>query len=144
MLHLNRKTEYACMALVMMMRSDDVGFHPVSSREISEAYQIPSAALSKVLQSLASHGIIKSIQGPKGGYVLGKPAQDISLLSVFAIFESDMAVADCMKEEKITCPQWMACSIKEPFSEMNKKIYEVISEFTVKDLNKERNFQLGK
>ncbi len=135
MLHFNRKTEYALISLEHMFRKRGLGLADLTStREVSEHYQIPYPLLAKVLQKLAGKGLVKSVHGTKGGYILGKRPEDISVADVAEIFEGPLAVAECLKEEKITCPQWDGCRIKNPLTELNHKIYHMLADTSVADL----------
>lgn len=135
MLHFNRKTEYALIAMEHMIRKGEDGAAVLTStREIAAAYQIPYPLLAKVLQQLASKGIIKSVHGTKGGYILVKQPEDVSVADVVEIFEGPWAVAECFKEEKITCPQWDDCRIKTPLYELNHKIYHMLAATSIADL----------
>ncbi len=105
-----------------------------SAREIADAYHIPYPLLAKVLQKLAAKGMIKAVHGTKGGYVLARRAAEISVADVVEIFEGPVAVAECLREEKITCPQWDGCHIKAPFSELNNKIHDLLANTKIADL----------
>jgi DNA-binding IscR family transcriptional regulator len=104
MLKLNRKTEYALMAIQYMCHREVEPGEVANTREISEAYHIPYPLLAKVMQRLAAKGVIKSIHGTKGGYQLAKRPENI------------------------------VCSIKDPLSELNNKIYSLLSHTSIKDL----------
>ncbi len=134
MLHFNRKTEYALLAIEHMIGRENQNQSITSVREVSEAYHIPQPLLAKVLQKLAANGLIKAVHGTKGGYVLAKRPGDISVAHVVEVFEGPFAVAECFNGEKITCPQWDNCLIKDPFYELNYKIYSLLSATTVADL----------
>ncbi len=134
MIHFNRKTEYALMAIEHMLQKQGQLPGLSSVREISEQHRIPYPLLAKVLQKLSVKGLIKSVQGTKGGYILAKNPSDMTVASIVEIFEGPFAVAECFNGEKITCPQWEGCSIRTPFSELNNKIYHLLSETTVADL----------
>ncbi|MBI2083362.1 MAG: Rrf2 family transcriptional regulator [Deltaproteobacteria bacterium] len=136
MLHFNRKTEYALLALEHMARKDDSTETVTSAREIAIAHRIPYPIMAKVMQLLANKGFIKSVQGTKGGYVLAKSPEEITVENIVYIFEGSLAVAECFKEEKISCPQWDGCLIKGPFSELNRKIHTLLAQTTVKQLIK--------
>lgn len=133
MLHFNRKTEYALLALEHMYRREGSG-HVTSAREVSEVYHIPYPLLAKVMQRLAGKGLIKAIHGTKGGYLLAKRPSDISVADVVNIFEGPVAVAECFREERITCPQWDECLIKDPFYELNHKIHDLLIHTSIEDL----------
>lgn len=134
MLKLNRKTEYALLAIQHMYHKEAGADEITNTREISEAYNIPYPLLAKVMQRLAAKGIIKSIQGTKGGYRLAKRPETIVIADVVEIFDGRVAVADCFKDARITCPQWEDCSIKDPLAELNFKIYSLLANTSIKDL----------
>ena len=134
MLHFNRKTEYALLALEHMHRREGESGAITSAREISEAYHIPYPLLAKVMQKLAGKGLIKSVHGTKGGYILARRAEAITIACVVEIFEGPVAVAECFKSEPITCPQWDGCLIKDPFFELNRKIFDLLTQTTLIDL----------
>ena len=137
MLHFNRKTEYAILAVEHMARREAGAIERVgvtSTREVAETYKVPYPLLAKVLQKLAAKGVVKAVHGTKGGYVLAKKPTDISVADIVEIFDGPVAVAECFKEERITCPQWDGCHIKEPFYELNNKIHTLLAETKVADL----------
>jgi Rrf2 family protein len=134
MIHFNRKTEYALLAIEHMIRKENQSAPVISTREIAETYRIPYNLLAKVLQKLAVKGLIKSVQGTKGGYVLARRPIDITVADIVEIFDGPFAVAECFNGEKITCPQWDGCLIKSPFYELNHKIYDLLAQTTVADL----------
>lgn len=134
MLKLNRKTEYALLALQHIFHKEAAEGEVTSTREISEFYHIPNPVLAKVLQKLASKGLVKAIHGTKGGYILAKRPEAISVADVIQIFDGRVAVAECFKDEKITCPQWDGCMIKDPLSLLNQKIFGLVTRTTLADL----------
>jgi Rrf2 family protein len=134
MIHFNRKTEYAILAVEHMARKGDSSI--TSTREVADAYHIPYPLLAKVLQKLAAKGTIKAVHGTKGGYVLAKRPSDISIADVVEIFDGPVAVAECFREEKITCPQWDGCHIKDPFYELNTKIHDLLAQTKITDLTR--------
>ena len=77
---LTRASNYALHALeYMAARGLDT---PVASHHIAQARGIPELYLLKVLKSLVSAQILRSLKGPNGGYRLARPASKITLLEV--------------------------------------------------------------
>ena len=134
MLRFNKKTEYALLAIEHMTLSEHGASMVTNTREISEAYHIPLPLLAKVMQKMANNGLVKAVHGTKGGYLLAKKPSDISVADVISIFDGPIAVAECFKNEKIDCPQWNGCLIKDPFYELNQKINLLLTQTTVADL----------
>ena len=62
---------------------------PVSNGEIAENFGVSENHLSKVLQRLGKAGLVRSSRGPRGGYLLNRPAEEINLL---IIWEGDRRV----------------------------------------------------
>jgi Rrf2 family protein len=56
--------------------------HAVASHEIARARNIPMRFLLKVLKPLVEEGVLRSLKGPTGGYVLRRQPSEISLLDV--------------------------------------------------------------
>ena len=56
--------------------------------------------LSKIMQVLSKFGYIKSVRGPKGGFIMGKNAGDITLLEIFEMIEGKLEVNKCTQENK--------------------------------------------
>jgi Rrf2 family protein len=91
-----RISEAASLGLhVMALLSQDPQT-PVSTRQASSAIGVSDAHLSKVLQRLAKVGLVKSVRGPKGGFVLGKPSDSITLLDVYESIEGPLEPNDCL------------------------------------------------
>lgn len=80
MIGLSRKSVLAIEAVV------DIAHHgrsePVSSRDFAERLGISRRHLEPVLQSLVRNGILKSVRGPRGGYVLARERRRITLADI--------------------------------------------------------------
>ena len=64
--------------------------------EIATQLHVSEAHLSKVLQRLAKAGLVKSVRGPKGGFVLGKPVDQVTLLDAYEAIEGPLASSHCL------------------------------------------------
>jgi len=71
------KTEYGLICLIYIGRSS--GQKPITIKEMSNAEQYSQAYVEKILQSLRGADIVRAEHGNQGGYVLAKPASDITL-----------------------------------------------------------------
>jgi Rrf2 family protein len=54
----------------------------VNTREVAGKLRSSEAHLAKVFQSLARERLVSSTRGPRGGFRLGRPATEISLLDI--------------------------------------------------------------
>lgn len=59
--------------------------------------------LAKVLQQLVKYNFLRSVRGPNGGFVLAKPAADITILNIYEAIEGSLDVAECPLDKQV-CP----------------------------------------
>ena len=68
----------------------------LSTRRIASQLNASEAHLSKVLQRLAKAGLVKSVRGPKGGFMLEKEADEIRLLDVYEAIDGRLVPNSCL------------------------------------------------
>jgi Rrf2 family protein len=68
----------------------------LAAGEIASGLHVSEAHLSKVMQRLAKAGLVSSVRGPHGGFVLGKPANEIRLLDAFEAIEGPIELHHCL------------------------------------------------
>ncbi len=79
-MRLSRAAGYALHALGFLAQQK--GNQPVSTKVIAAAVGIPDIFLLKSLKPLVARQVLDSITGPRGGYRLARPADEISILEV--------------------------------------------------------------
>lgn len=133
MLKLSKKTDYALMAIQYMASkgTDRV----VNTKEIAEEYKIPVELLAKVLQKLGKKGLIASQNGPKGGYVLAKPPEAISVLSIIQAIEGHVGITECYHNEDSHCVQMARCNIRNPIRNIQNSIYGLLDSMSIEDMS---------
>ncbi len=87
------KTEYAIRGLIELARQPDQ--MPVAIREICEKQHLPVKYLEQIFRRLKKAGIVKSIKGACGGYILNHPAGQISLKEIMSAIEDEPARLNC-------------------------------------------------
>ena len=93
-----------------------------ATKSVAEKLEVSGAHLAKVLQRLARAGLVESERGPKGGFRLGKPAEDISLLEVYEAIEGPFEPKDCVMNER-TCTG-AGCMFGDLLGGMNREFKE--------------------
>jgi len=89
-------SEAASLALHSMALLAENPEQSFTTREIATELNVSEAHLSKVLQRLAKAGLAKSIRGPKGGFTVGKPTDQITLLDVYESIEGPIEPCECL------------------------------------------------
>jgi Rrf2 family protein len=83
------KADYAVRAAVELAAS--AGDGTMKAEQIAEAQSIPLNFLENILAELRRAGIVESRRGAAGGYLLAKPAEDVSLADVIRAVEGPLA-----------------------------------------------------
>lgn len=65
------------------------------SARLAEFHEVPAAYLAKHLQALSQAGIVTSVPGRRGGYRLGRPADEITLLDVVLAVDGEAPAFRC-------------------------------------------------
>ena len=84
--------DYACRALLSLALHGGEG--PTSVRDIAERTALPQPYLEQILLALKGAGIVRSKRGVGGGYVLARPANEITLAQIVSAVDGPIAVGD--------------------------------------------------
>jgi len=82
---LTRSSEYALRALIDLARHQSSG--RVSRDDMARRTGIPARYLSKILSDLVRIGLLASMRGPGGGFSLARPAHEVPLSEIVALYE---------------------------------------------------------
>jgi Rrf2 family protein len=96
MLQITRQTEYAIRGLQEL--SSREGDAPVQLKIIAGSCEVSEAFLAKIFQMLAQAGVVKSHRGVKGGFSLGRPAEEITLREVVEVCEGGIVLNHCLRK----------------------------------------------
>lgn len=89
----------ALHAMVIIAKSDN----HVNVNSIANEMGASKNHLAKVLQQLVKHNYLKSVRGPNGGFILSKPADQISVLEIYESIEGKIETPECPLDRQI-CP----------------------------------------
>lgn len=89
-------SEAASLAIHAMLHISESRDGPVSSKEIASRMGASEAHLGKVLQRLAHVGLVQSTRGPKGGFTLARPPDQVSLLEIYEAIDGPLPDGCCL------------------------------------------------
>src|ERR671929_816763 len=98
------KAEYGVRVLVELARRG--GATPVPLAEIAEANGLPLAYLEHLVARLRKAGLVESRRGARGGYLLARSAEDITMAEVVEALEGSIAPIECISADpdgELTC-----------------------------------------
>jgi Rrf2 family protein len=117
---LSQSAEYALRAMVHLAEQDGEETR-MQSDEIADVLGLPRNYLSKILHELVRSGLLKSTRGPKGGFTLAEPPDQITLERIVGVFDPQLLADErrCLMGQEICsddepCPahnRWKAVSL---------------------------------
>lgn len=133
MLKINKKVEYALMALKFMADKND-STPLVSAREICDAFNTPFDTTAKVMQVMNNHDVLTSVKGIKGGYHLNKPLSSITYMELVRMIEGKEEIGRMCTNHKGTCELLGKCNISTPVENLNRKLNSFLESLTLAEL----------
>ena len=125
-------SEAASMAIHAMVFLASESGRIVPSREIAGTLRSSEAHLSKVMQRLAKAGLVSSMRGPKGGFVLKRSAREISLLEVYEAIEGRLEETKCLLGQPIC--HGGRCIFGDLFKQVDQQTRKYLSRNMLSDL----------
>jgi len=94
---LTTKGRYAVMAMIDLLDEANLEAYqkPISLLSISQRQSISLSYLEQIFANLRKAGIVKSVKGPGGGYVLKKPPQEITISEVISATGETIRMTNC-------------------------------------------------
>lgn len=130
---INRKIEYALMALKYM--SQKIPGELSTAKEVSDTFRTPFDATARVMQIMASRGLLRSEQGATGGYQILRDISKVNVLDLIEMIEGPVALVKCgHREEGENCEIQSTCNIISPLTHLSQKVNEFYRGITLKEL----------
>jgi len=134
MLKLSKKIDYGLIAMNYIAAGDD--HTAVNTKRIADEYRIPVELLAKVLQRLAKQGLIVSQNGPKGGYILARPATDITVSEIIEAIEGPVMLTACHPSgTDELCHQFGWCNVRSPLQKIQEGIRVLLQSMTLAEMS---------
>ncbi len=125
------RIRYSIRALIYLARRGEA--RPVTCEEISREENISRDFLERLLNKLKHEGLVKSIRGRRGGYLLSRPPQDITLEEVLRASGESLELSTCSDGIK-GCPRRDSCLAFPFWRELREKFRLWLKEITLGDL----------
>lgn len=106
-------------------------------RELAKRADIPANYLSKILWILGGAGFIGAARGNGGGYRLQKPAGEIRLADIVALFEHNRATDRCFLDSNRSCLQVERCTAHRVWHELDCAMNRFLHTTTLADIAKD-------
>ena len=106
------------------------GEGPVLLKDIAERQGISEKYLWQLINPLKTTGLVNSLRGAHGGYVLGKPPEAISLKAILQILEGPLCLVDCVDNPSL-CERAPSCISRDIWGEASKNMQQTLEDTTL-------------
>lgn len=130
---LSTKGRYGLRALIDLAKYSEI--EPVSISCIAVRQEISERYLEQLMALLKKAGLVRSIRGAGGGYVLNRKAEDISVGDVLRALEGKLEPAECAAfHEEEGCAAADGCVTKYVWKRINESINNTVDEIKLDTL----------
>jgi Rrf2 family protein len=137
MMNISTRGRYGLRALLEIAHRAEE--EPVTIRDISESQQMSVSYLEQILHRLKKAGIVRSIRGARGGYVLARKGERITVSQIINALDGPIAISYCdspqMREKSCIGPS--ACVSRILWRKLEDLIEDALSNVTLADLQKQ-------
>ncbi len=127
------RSRYGTRMMVELAAHYDQG--PLQIGEISRKQGLSVKYLEQLIIPLKRAGLVRSVRGPKGGHILTRPPEEITVWDVVSVLEGSKGVTLCVPNPDI-CERSHICPTRDVWSLVSKAIRETLSQITLADLVK--------
>jgi len=113
----------------------------LSLAALAQGQGISSAYLEQLFRALKQAGLLRSVRGAGGGYMLARSAGEITALQIVQVLEGNSAVSECVSGAGEPCERACVCAARPLFLELQAKINAVLDGTTLQDLANQYNDQ---
>lgn len=126
--------EYGLIVSIHLARRAGQG--PVAARELSDHERLPHDYVEQILLRMRRAGIVDSVRGAKGGYLLAREPQAVSVKDVIEASEHVTFEVNCELHpvDPARCSPDASCSIRPVWRLLERRINELLSGITLADL----------
>ena len=130
---LSQKAKYALKALFVL--GEYQGTEPIMIADIAEKANVPRKFLEQILLEMKRRGIVHSMRGKFGGYVLGRKPEDISFAEVLRVIDGPLALSPCASRTAYRkcddCEDEAVCAIRCVLLKVRDSTAEILEQHTL-------------
>lgn len=135
MMAISTKGRYAARIMVFLTQRRSAG--PVTKKDIAAGEGISADYVEQIMIRLKAAGLVASIRGRKGGFVLGRDPERVSLYDVLESVEGPLSLSPCVKDGM--CRREQECPLNEVWRDAATYLINFFSKVTVEQLANSRH-----
>ncbi|HEY3491405.1 MAG TPA: Rrf2 family transcriptional regulator [Solirubrobacterales bacterium] len=132
-------TEYSLIISLHLAKRGGTGSGPVAARELADAEKLPADYVEQILLRLRRAGLVESVRGAKGGYLLARHPSTISVRDVMTASEHQTFEVNCASHpvDAERCSPGSTCSIRPVWQALQQRVDDLLAGISLADLMKE-------
>lgn len=135
MIRLSTKVRYGARAMVDICLN--CGAAPVLARDVARRQGVSKKYLDSLLRELTTKGLLRSQRGAGGGFVLARPAAEISMKQVIEALGGELAFTECTGAN--TCDSCGACAMHELWLELKTLLNDHLDRLSLLEMAKRQH-----
>ena len=134
---LSTKGRYAVMAMVDLAANADG--KPIALADVAERQEISLSYLEQLFGKLRRGGLVKSVRGPGGGYLLARSASDTRIADIILAVDEPIKATRCTPGSPSGCKSNKSrCLTHDLWEELGNKIYLYLNAVSLADVVEKR------
>ena len=113
--------------------TQNYGKGPLQIRAIARHQEVSMKYLEQIMTILRSAGIVISVRGSKGGYVLARSPAQIRISDCFDCLEGSVVTTECVRDENY-CARTKDCAARQIWIDVQIAVTEVLQSMTLQNV----------
>ena len=130
---LSTRSRYGTRLLLDMAQRYNQG--PVQLGDIARRQEISVKYLEQIVIPLKKAHFIETVRGPKGGHILARPPEEITVAEIVALLEDGASLVECTEHAEV-CRRAETCPTRLIWKEASQAIFDKLKSVTLADLVK--------
>ena len=131
---ISTKGRYGLRLMTDLAVYHDQGLIPL--KEIAARQEISEKYLEQIMMQLNRSGLVRSVRGAQGGYMLAKTPEDSTVGAVLRVLEGSLCPVDCV-DGAGDCPRMARCATIGVWTRLKEAVESVVDHTTLADLAEE-------
>lgn len=128
---LSTRTRYGVRAILEL--AENYGKGPLQLRVIAEHQEISVKYLEQLMAVLKSTGIVRSVRGPSGGYILARSPGEVKVSDCFNCLEGPVITTECVNNSNF-CTRSADCIAKGLWADVQDTVMNLLQSITLQSL----------
>jgi len=137
---LSTRARYGTRAMLELAINYEQG--PIFLKNIAEKQEISFRYLDQLITPLKAAGLVKSIRGKGGGYILARHPSQIRLIDIIQVLEGSIAMVDCVDDPE-DCHRVDFCATRDIWIQLKEAMVNILKSVTLEELVRQQKEKEG-